>query len=135
MSTRTERLPVAPMNLVAFALAAIAAVTSVATGNPWGGLFILVAGLYVVVAARLARRPDSTDLIRINALEYRDERDRVLARDGLATVGGAALLLGFVEFIVAIAVGQSVFILLASAQVVAISIVWGVANTRAVRRG
>lgn len=135
MSTRTERLPVAPMNLVAFGLAAIAAVASVATGNPWGGLFIFIAGAYVVIAARLARRSDSTDLIRINALEYRDERDRTLARDGLATVGGAALLLGFVEFIVAIAVGEPAFILLASAQVVAIAIVWGVANARAVRRG
>lgn len=135
MSTMRERLPVAPMNLIAFLLAAGAAVASVATGNPWGGVCIGAAGVYVLIAARLARRAGSTDLARINALEYRDERDRVLARDGLATVGGAALLLGFVEFIVAIAVGQTTFVLLASAQVVAIAVVWGVANLRAVRRG
>lgn len=135
MSTRTERLPLSPANIIAVVLALGAAAVVGATGNWISAAILAAAGLYVGWAAWLARRPDSTDLHRINAMEYRDERDRSLARSALATVGLAALAVCYVTFVVAIVVGEPILIVAACAQLLVIAVVWMIANTRAVRQG
>jgi hypothetical protein len=105
------------------------------TGNGWSAAILAAAGLYIGWAARMARRDSSTDLHRINALEYRDERDRTLGRSALATVGLAALAVCYVSFIVAVVVGEPALILATCAQLLIIAVVWMIANVRAVQRG
>ena len=50
-----------------------------------------------VVQAQLARRPKSSDLSRVNGLECRDERDRLLARAGFSVGGGLAPIVSVVD--------------------------------------
>lgn len=135
MSTKTDRLPIAPTNIVAVGAALVAAGIVAATGNWWSAAILAAAGLYIGWAAWMARRESSTDLHRINALEYRDERDRTLGRSALATVGLAALAVCYVSFIVSIVIGEPALILATCAQLVIIAVVWMIANARAVQRG
>ncbi|MEC5169210.1 hypothetical protein RCH11_001676 [Glaciihabitans sp. GrIS 2.15] len=48
----------------------------------------MVIAVVAIVQAQLARRPKSSDLSRVNGLECRDERDRLLARAGFSVGGG-----------------------------------------------
>ena len=99
--------------------------------------------------------------VRINAIEYRDERDSRLAGHGFAVVGAWALALSALELVAAtIFVGATTlttavdesnvgiaFTLsgvglvaaaveaIAALQLLVLSVVWGIANTRAVKRG
>ena len=79
----------------------------------------------------------SRDVTRLNALEWRDERDRTLAKSGFAVVGAVALLMVLVQFIVAISVAaiDSPFVWAAITQLTILCVVWGVANSVVVRRG
>lgn len=63
----------------------------------------LALAIALTLLARLARRSESSDLVRLNALEYRDERDRALARSGFSVVGAVALIITLAEWIVAAA--------------------------------
>lgn len=96
-------------------------------------ILLLVAGLLIFVSALYARSQNSSDILRLNAIEYRDERDRLLAKSGFAVVGVAALILSIAEFVLAAVFQQ--LLALASAQVLVLSAVWGIANSLAVKRG
>jgi len=84
-----------------------------------------------------ARRPGSRDITRINGLEYRDERDRTLAKSGLAAVGAVALLMALVQFFLVITVApfDSPLVWAAVAQLLILTIAWSIANSVVVRRG
>ena len=99
--------------------------------------------------------------MRINAIEYRDERDSRLAGHGFAVVGAWALVLATAELIAATiyvgavtlsttvhgSSGSLSFTLtregivagsleaIAAGQLLVLALVWGIANTRAVKRG
>ena len=103
------------------------------TQNWFGAILLLALGLMGLGAAVHARRPNSRDITRINAIEYRDERDRDLAKHGFATVGAAALVLSVVEVLLATIFFHQL-VGLAGAQLLTLSIVWGIANSQAVKR-
>lgn len=101
--------------------------------------FVAGGAVAVIIGARLERRPESSDLSRIGALEYRDERDRLLARLGFSVVGGVALIVAFVEFVAALvvrtlnpgsAIAQAIFSV-AYAQSLLFILIWGRANRSA----
>ncbi|GAA3877136.1 hypothetical protein GCM10022381_19600 [Leifsonia kafniensis] len=128
----TSRLPLSITNVVLVGTLLAGAAVSALTKN-WGGtVMLLMLALFGLAGAVYARRPDSRDITRINAIEYRDERDRLLAKQGFAAVGAAALILSVVEFVLATLLGQ--LVLLAAAQVIVLCIVWAIANARAVNR-
>ena len=82
--------------------------------------------------ALYARRPDSRDITRLNAIEYRDERDKSLAAEGFAAVGVAALIIGFVSFIVMMLTQQMNWFVIG--VFLALLVVWAAANSVAARR-
>jgi len=128
----TKRLPISTVN-IALAGTLLAGAIATALAHNWFASFVFVAGGVAGVGAALyARRPSSRDITRLNAIEYRDERDRLLAKQGFAAVGAAALILSFLEFVLALIFDQIVD--LAAAQVVILCIVWAIANSIAVRR-
>ena len=153
MSISTSHPPLSVPNLVLLGTLLAGAVVTGVLGNWWGVAILVTATIAGALSALLARRPGASDWLRINALEYRDERDVRLARHGLAVVGAWALALAGLELVAAtIIVGLTGarfdpagptlefnpfalgFELLAAGQVLVLSIVWGIANTRAVRR-
>jgi len=80
-------------------------------------------------------REDAPDIGRINAIQYRDERDRRLARNGFSTVGAAALIISVIGAVAA-AISTSIpFQIAAFGQLFLLAVIWGVANSVAVRRG
>ena len=109
--------------------AAIAALTQ----NWRGAIWLLILGLSGLGVALYARRPNARDITRINGIEYRDERDRDLARQGFATVGAAALILSVVEVVLAIIFFHQL-VGVTSAQLIMLSVIWGIANSNAVKR-
>ncbi|WP_146073489.1 hypothetical protein [Cryobacterium sp. N22] len=128
----TKRSPISTVNIALAGTLFAGAIVTALTQN-WFGAFLFVAGGAAGLGAALyARRPDSRDITRLNAIEYRDERDRVLAKEGFAAVGAAALILSIIEVVLAIVFNQ--LVALACAQVFVLCIVWGIANSIAVRR-
>ena len=132
-----ERLPISAINLVLVSaflagglIAAVAGSQELVAPLCGGGLAGLAGALY-------ARRSGSRDITRINGLEYRDERDRTLAKSGFAAVGAVALLMVLVEFLVVITVapGNSPLVWAAVAQLLVLSVAWTIANSVVVRRG
>lgn len=109
-----------------------AAIATALTHNWFNAIVFVCAGIAGLSAALYARRPDSRDITRLNAIEYRDERDRILAKQGFAAVGAAALILSAIELVLAIVLNQ--LVLPACVQLIALCTVWGVANSLAVRR-
>ena len=128
----TKRLPISTVNIALAGTLFAGAIATALTHNWFAAFVFVVGGAAGLGAALYARRPDSRDITRLNAIEYRDERDRVLAKEGFAAVGAAALILSVIEFVLALVFNQ--LIGLAAAQVVVLCIVWGVANSIAVRR-
>ena len=109
------------------------AIAAALTQNWFGAILLLAVGLFGFTAALYARRPNSRDITRLNAIEYRDERDRTLAKQGFAAVGAAALILTVLEVVLA-TVFFNQLVAIACAQLLALCIVWGVANSNAVKR-
>lgn len=134
MST-ANRLPLSRTNMVLVSFLAAGVVICLLLGRWPGVAFLGAIALFVVLAARYARRPDSRDITRINAIEYRDERDRELARHGFAVVGAAALIISTVGAVVAIVVDHQVLVIVSCAQLFALAVIWGIADARAVRVG
>lgn len=130
--TKTKRLPVSPVNIIIGGTFYAGAVACGLTQNWFGAILLLACGTFGLVGAVRARRADSPDIARLNAIEYRDERDRALAQAGFAAVGAAALIISIVTVVVAVIVEQHV--LFACAQLFALAIVWGVTNSLAVKR-
>ena len=128
-----NRSPISTTNIVLVSTLFAGAIVAVLTQNWFGAILLLALGLFGLGAAVYARRPNSRDITRINAIEYRDERDRDLAKQGFATVGAAALILSVVEVVIAtIFFYQLVGV--ACAQLLTLSVVWGIANSNAVKR-
>ncbi|WP_245853183.1 DMT family transporter [Blastococcus aggregatus] len=49
--------------------------------------------------AIFARHPSSREITRVNAIEYRDERDKGIAQVGFSVVGVVALVVSAIEFV------------------------------------
>ena len=161
MSTTSSRLPLSLPNIVLIGGSLAGAIVTIALGNWFGAILLIVLGGGGLLSALLARRAGASDWLRINAIEYRDERDSRLASHGFAVVGAWALALSTLELVAATidvgavtlrstvtgADGTVTFIFrgdtllaggleaLAAVQVFVLALVWGIANTRAVRRG
>jgi hypothetical protein len=133
MRSDTHRPPVSRVNAVIFGLLATGFVATLA-GGLWVQAAILGAGLLAVgVGVRRARRADTGPLTRVNALEYRDTRDRVIARDGFAVVGIVALVLS-VTAVLLTAVLLPGWVLVPAGQTLVLFSVWLLANGLAARR-
>lgn len=137
------------------------AVATIVLGNWFGAVLLIALGGGGLLSALLARRASASDWLRINAIEYRDERDARLAGHGFAVVGAWALALSTLELVAAtIYVGAvtlttsvsgtggsvaftftrativgGVLEFIAALQLFVLALVWGIANTRAVKRG
>lgn len=133
MSTMLDRLPMSRPNVVLCGVLAAGIVATAALALwPQAVMLAVILGLGVLFI-RLARRPAAGDLERVNAIEYRDERDRLIARDGFTVVGAVALALSLVEFVLA-SVLLPDWELVPAGQLVLLCLVWGLANRRAARR-
>lgn len=104
MSSLRRRLPLSTPNLILVSVFTISAIVAAAFQSWIACALGLVLAVALTVQARIARRSGSSDRARLNALEYRDERDRTLARAGFSVVGGLALIMAVTEWIVATAV-------------------------------
>jgi len=137
MLKSVERLPISAINLVLVSAFLLGAVIAGALGRWSGATYLGALGLGGLAGALYARRSGSRDVTRLNALEWRDERDRTLAKSGFAVVGAVALLMVLVQFIVAITVAaiDSPFVWASITQLTILCVVWGVANSVVVRRG
>ena len=133
-----ERLPISAINLVLLSAFFLGALTAGALGSWTGAGYLGFFGLGGLAGALFARRSGSRDVTRLNALEWRDERDRALAKSGFAVVGAVALLMVLAQFIVVVVTDtshHSPFMWLTLSQALILYIAWGIANSVAVRRG
>ncbi|MEO7720439.1 MAG: hypothetical protein ABIS08_00825 [Pseudolysinimonas sp.] len=162
MSTTISRLPLSVPNMILIGGAFAGVIATVALRNWFGAGLLIFVGGGGLLSALLARRASASDWLRINAIEYRDERDSRLASHGFAVVGAWALALSTLELVAAtifvgaitlnssgtITDGTVTFVTtsglgvvagaleaIASIQLFVLCLVWGIANTRAVKRG
>ncbi|SDR83673.1 hypothetical protein [Agrococcus carbonis] len=103
----------------------------------WGsaGILLLVA-LFTGASAVYARSGRASDVTRLNAAEYADERDRAAATRGFAAVGVVALLLSLAVLVtgqVLLEPGSAMRVVL-WLQFIGLVVAWGVANVVALRR-
>jgi hypothetical protein len=138
MLKSVERLPISAINLVLVSAFLLGAVIAGALGRWSGATYLGALGLGGLACALFARRSGSRDVTRLNALEWRDERDRALAKSGFAVVGAVALLMVLAQLIVVVVTDaghDSPFMWVTLAQMLILYIAWGIANSVAVRRG
>lgn len=138
MLKSVERLPISAINLVLVSAFLLGAVIAGALGSWTGAVYLGALGLTGLAYALHARRSGSRDVTRLNALEWRDERDRTLAKSGFAVVGAVALLMVLAQFIVVVVTDagpDSPFMRVTLSQMLILYIAWGIANSVAVRRG
>ena len=138
MLKSVERLPISAINLVLASAFLLGALIAGALGSRTGAAYLGALGLAGLAGALYARRSGSRDVTRLNALEWRDERDRTLARSGFAVVGAVALVMVLVQFVVVVVTDagpDSPFMWLTLSQLLILNVAWGVANSVAVRRG
>jgi hypothetical protein len=126
------RWPVSVVNTVLVATFLGASVVLAVLGNVGVALVMAYLGLAGLGVALYARRPDSRDITRLNAIEYRDERDRSLAAEGFAAVGVAALIIVFGSFIAMVVLERFDWYIFGI--LMTLLVVWGVANSVVVRR-
>jgi hypothetical protein len=139
MSMRHSRLPVSGVNAVLVGVLLLAAVGAAVAGRWSQAVPLMIVGLVALASALHARRHGSGDVTRVNAIEYRDERDRKIARDGFATVGVVALVLSGIAFVVVSMTGREqasapALNLVVSGQLLVLAVVWALANYAAARR-
>jgi phosphoglycerol transferase MdoB-like AlkP superfamily enzyme len=133
-----ERLPISAINLVLLSAFLLGALIAGALGSWTGAAYLGALGLIGLAGALYARRSGSRDVTRLNALEWRDERDRTLAKSGFAAVGAVALLMVLAQLIVVVVTDaghDSPFMWVTLSQMLILYIAWGIANSVAVRRG
>ena len=141
MSTPSKgQLPVSTTNAVLLAVFLTGAVVTAVAGSWYEAGLLAAVGLAVLAMAVYARRPNSRDITRVNAIEYRDERDKRIARVGFSVVGVVALAVSAIEFVtVAVLVDArdwpQMAQVLATGQLLLLCAVWGIANSIAARRG
>lgn len=141
MSTSIRnRLLFSTPNAIFIAVLVVGAVAAAIVGDWFYTVVLVAVGAGVSIAAIHARRPDSRDVARVNALEYHDERDRRIAQLGFASVGIAALILFAIEFVAVIVLAGPLdwapaVQMLSAWHLVLLCVVWAVANSVAARRG
>ncbi len=160
MSTTSSRLPLSLPNVLLVGGSFAGAVVTIVVENWFGAALLLALGLGGLISALLARRAGAGDWLRINAIEYRDERDARLAIHGFAVVGAWALVLSTLELVAATiflgalvtrsvlgaqgsiefrfdgtTVVAALLVTFTALQLFVLALVWGIANTRAVKRG
>lgn len=140
MSTHPKRGPlgVSWLNVV-FAAALLIAGVLVAVLSARGLAFGLVLCALAVIqfgAAWWAVHRSDNDLARINALEYADERERQVARAGLAAAGAVALIGSLALVVVGFVLDDARVPLEAIApwSVLVLYGTWGIANWVAAKR-
>jgi hypothetical protein len=126
------RWPISLANTILVGVFLTGSVVLALLGNVGAALLLAYFGVMGVGVALYARRANSRDITRINAIEYRDERDKSLAAEGFAVVGAAALILLLLAFIIMVILGQ--FNWYVMVILLTLLVVWGVANSVAVRR-
>ena len=127
MLKSVERLPISAINLVLVSVFLLAALIEAALGKWPGAVYLGVLGLGGLAGALYARRSGSRDVTRLNALEWRDERDRTLAKSAFAVVGAVALLMVLAQLIVVVVTvttADSPFFWVAVLQTLILYIVW-----------
>jgi hypothetical protein len=144
MSTSPKRLPLSRANIVMLSCLVAAAIVTAVFHNILGTVVLIVIAVGGLISALVARRPNASDSLRINALEYRDERDAQLARRAFAVVGAVALSLTLFEVVVAnllltwflqTPIVGLVVNSIVCLQLLVLCVVWAAANSWAVRRG
>jgi hypothetical protein len=108
-------------------------VATIALGLPREALLLGFALVLGVLGIYRGRRVLASDVDRVDALEYLDERDRAIARDGFAVVGALALVVSTVEFVLMSALAPD-WAWLPTAQTLLLATVWAFANHAAARR-
>jgi hypothetical protein len=138
MLKSVERLPISTINLGLLSAFLLGALIAGALGSWTGAAYLGALGLSGLAGALYARRSGARDVTRLNALEWRDERDRSLAKSGFAVVGAVALLMVLAQFIIGVVTNagpHSPFMGVTLSQMLILYIAWGIANSVAVRRG
>ena len=142
MSTTTNRrLPLSLPNILLISVSLAGAIVTGVFGNVLATIVLALLGLGGLLSALLARRSSASDMLRVMAFEFADERDSRLASRGFAVVGGAALIATMLELIAALivfgvgrpTVSSTLLVVFAAAQVFVINVIWGI--RRAVRQG
>lgn len=160
VASRRRQRPSTP-NIAIVVTCAVGAVAAGLLQNVPGTVLLALLAIGFTISALLGRRPQASDWMRVNAIEYRDERDVELAGRGFTVVGAWALGLSLAQLVIATllvgAVGPDIDVrpiahgvifrpspalsvavaaeILSAVQVLVLNIIWGIANTRAVRRG
>jgi len=133
MLKSVSRLRINRINTVLVCLLVAGAIFAALTSNWFGAALLLACGVAGFLFAVYVRRPESNDIDRLNAFEYRDERDRRLAGQGFAAVGVTALIISLGEFIFAVIFDQP--LAFPALQFVVLTVVLGRANQAAVKQG
>ena len=124
----TRRQHLSTANIIIVAAFFAGAVASIALGKYPAAVVLVVVGLVGLVGALYATRSNARDISRINAIQYRDERDRLLAKEGFAIVGAAALILSIAEVVLATLIFPNPVYFVAVFQLLALCLVWGIAT-------
>jgi hypothetical protein len=103
-------------------------------GGLWVQAALLGAGLLLTgIGVRRARRAEADTVTQVNAIQYRDARDRLIAQDGFAVVGIVGLALS-VTAVLLTGVLLSGWVLVPAGQTLVLFSVWLLANGLAARR-
>ena len=133
--SKTSYSRLSTANIILLSSLAGGALVCAALQNVLGAVWLGATVLLALIGILPNLRPDARDIGRINAIQYRDERDRRLARDGFSIVGAAALIISVIEAVAAAISGNIAFQIAAFAQLFVLSVIWAIANSVAVRRG
>ena len=134
-----SRLPVLTANAVLLGVLLAGAIVTATVGGWYETGLLMSVAVAVFAMATHARRPNSRDVTRVNAIEYRDERDKHIAQVGFSAVGMVALVISAVEFaaitvLTAVRDWPPAVQMLPAGQLVLLCIVWGVTNSVAAKR-
>ena len=119
------------------ALVVLAGAVAMAVLGRWLVAAIFLAVVVLVVASAVyARSGRASDLTRLNAVEYLDERDRAVGTQAFAIVGVLALVLSMLVFILGTVLLEpdSPMFFVLWGQIIVLTIGWAVANLVALRR-
>ena len=126
---------ISTVNIILLSSLAAGAIICGVLQNLTGVVLLGATAVFSLIGIVANLREDAPDIGRINAIQYRDERDRRLARNGFSTVGAAALIISVIGAVAA-AISTSIpFQIAAFGQLFLLAVIWGVANSVAVRRG
>ena len=122
-------------NIILLSSLAAGAIICAVLQNATGVVLLGATAVFALIGIVANLREDAPDIGRINAIQYRDERDRQLARAGFSIVGAAALIISVIGAVAAAISGSIPFQIAAFGQLFLLAVIWGVANSVAVRRG